>query len=108
MALSNSQKNALYASLQGKGYDTGRKVGEAYSPAITNLSDEELLALAAYENQAESDRRKSQMDRADTNEDFKSQLAQLTGSKQRQAEQAGRIQEGVMRTQGLAGMMSNF
>ena len=107
MALSSTQRNALYADLNSKGYNAGYKPGVTWG-AIQSLSDEELLAAAGYENQAESDRRKSQMDRADTNEDFKSQLAQLTGSKQRQAEQAGRIQEGVMRTQGLAGMMSNF
>lgn len=55
-----------------------------------------------YENQARD------RDRANSLADFRAQLADLTGSKQRQAEQAGRIAQANVRAQGLGQMMSNF
>ena len=55
-----------------------------------------------YENQARD------RDRANSLADFRAQLADLTGSKQRQAEQAGRIAQANVRAQGLSQMMSNF
>ena len=55
-----------------------------------------------YENKARD------RDRANSLADFRAQLADLTGSKQRQAEQAGHIAQANVRAQGLGQMMSNF
>lgn len=55
-----------------------------------------------YENTARD------RDRQNALTDFRAQLADLTGSKQRQAEQAGRIAQANVRAQGLGQMMSNF
>lgn len=99
MALSSSQRTAIIKDLTSKGY-SANSLGVA--------TDEELLGWANYENQAESDYRKSETNRANTMADFKSQLAQLTSSKQRQASLAGLISQGVQRAGGLAQMMSNF
>ena len=99
MALTSTQRTNIINDLSRKGYSAN---------SLVVATDEELLGWANYENQAESDYRKSETNRANTMTDFRSQLAQLTSSKQRQAEQAGRISQNVQRTQGLGQMMSNF
>jgi hypothetical protein len=99
MALSSTARTNIINDLVAKGYSAN---------SVSQATDEELLGFANYENQAEADYRKSENNRANTNDDFRGQLAQLTSSKQRQAEQAGRISQNVARTQGLSQMMSNF
>lgn len=99
MSYSAWWRGNVIQDLKSKGYSEN---------SLNAATDEELLGWANYENQAESDYRKSEDNRRNTMTDFKSQLSQLTSSKQRQAEQAGRISQNVQRTQGLAQMMSNF
>jgi superfamily I DNA and RNA helicase len=99
ISMDRTRRNAMISALSRKGYDMN---------ALKEMSNDEILELANFEGQAESDYLKNRTDRSDSMSDFRSQLASLNSAKQRQAEQAGRIQEGVQRTQGLAQMMSNF
>lgn len=99
ISMSSTNRNSMINSLAAKGYNIN---------SLNEMSNDEILELSNFENQAESDYRKNRTDRSDSMSDFRSQLASLNSAKQRQAEQAGRIQEGVQRTQGLAQMMSNF
>jgi hypothetical protein len=77
----------------------------ARSSATTN---DELLAALQTAGSDAYQRSQRTLDRQDSMTDFRAQLADLTASKQRQAEQAGRIAQNNTRSQGLAQMMSNF
>lgn len=92
-------RTAIIDELVAKGYSRS---------SLEAATDQELMSWANYENEVTRDNRQDDRNRAVTNWDFKNNLAQLTSSKQRQAEQAGRINQGVERTRGLASMMSNF
>lgn len=75
---------------------------------LDQLNDDQLMELLKTQEDKEENYRDRTRDRTDTMNDFTKQLDMLTGSKQRQAEQAGRIQQKSAATQGLAQMMSNF
>lgn len=76
--------------------------------ALNSFTDQELMdALRERDTYGREYNRRTQ-DRKDSLADFGTQLSMLTGSKQRQAEQQGRVAQNLERTRGLAGMMNNF
>lgn len=75
---------------------------------LDQLDDDDLMELLQTAQDNDVNYSQRTRDRQDTMTDFAKQLNQLTGSKQRQAEQAGRIAQNAQRTQGLASMMQNF
>jgi hypothetical protein len=81
---------------------TGSKAG------LDNMTRDELLNAANQLNSDNYQNKQRQRDRQDALVDFRSQLSDLTASKQRQAEQAGRLGIANTRAQGLGQMMSNF
>jgi hypothetical protein len=75
---------------------------------LANLTRDELLNTANQVNADNYQNKLRQRDRQDALVDFRAQLSDLTASKQRQAEQAGRLGIANTRAQGLGAMMSNF
>lgn len=96
---SATDRTNLISDLTAQGYNAN---------TLNNSSNDDLLSLGEQAGSDAYQRRQRQQDRADSLSDFGAQLSALTASKQRQAEQAGRIAANNTRTQGLAQMMSNF
>lgn len=76
--------------------------------ALNSFTDQELKDALNERNAYEREYNRRTQDRRDSLADFGTQLSMLTGSKQRQAEQQGRVAQNLERTRGLAGMMNNF
>jgi hypothetical protein len=76
--------------------------------AIKNMSDDQIINQLATLGENQYQRGERTKDRQETLQDFRSQLSDLTASKQRQAEQAGRIAQNNVKAQGLAQMMGQF
>lgn len=98
-SMSATDRSNLISALAKAGYN---------AQTLGNSSNDELLSLGEKLGEQENQRSDRQADRADALTDFGAQLSALTASKQRQAEQAGRIAQATTRTQGLAQMMNNF
>lgn len=99
LSLGNDSKAGLTDYLSKKNYNQG---------LLGAYSDDELFRTAEKEQSQDREREERYKDRKETLSDFNTQLAALTASKQRQAEQQGRINQQAARTQGLAQMMANF
>jgi hypothetical protein len=95
------QRRSLINDLYRSGYN-------ASGSALSGMTNDELLASSNQVNSDNYQARRRQQDRQDALIDFRAQLGDLTASKQRQAEQAGRLAQANTRTQGLSQMMSNF
>lgn len=124
--LTTAQLQQRLANLQGDNMNTSSTVGtdlggrrdniinELMSgggfsrQALNSFTDQELKdAMNERDTYGREYNRRTQ-DRRDSLADFGTQLSMLTGSKQRQAEQQGRVAQNLERTRGLAGMMNNF
>lgn len=99
LSLDDNKRTNLKNYLSGKNYNQG---------VLDSYSDDELFRAAEKAQSGDLERDERTKDRKETLSDFNTQLAALTGSKQRQAEQQGRINQQAARTQGLAQMMANF
>ena len=94
----------LKAKLREYGYDGAYIEEKLQTPEGRSELLEDLKTAQDREiNYADRTR-----DRKDSLQDFQTNLNLLTGSKQRQAEQQGRIAQSLERTRGLSGMMANF
>ena len=98
---SDAERQNMINQIQGAGY-SGAANG------LTNMTRDELLNTANQVNADNYQNKLRQRDRQDALVDFRAQLSDLTASKQRQAEQAGRLGIANTRAQGLGAMMSNF
>jgi hypothetical protein len=101
VAFDDAQRWAMRDQLLAAGY-SGSTNG------LNNLTNDEMLNLANQVNADNYQNKLRQRDRQDALVDFRAQLSDLTASKQRQAEQAGRLGIANTRAQGLGQMMSNF
>jgi hypothetical protein len=106
----NNQSDTDYYFSKG-GLDNARQrlIDAGYPASMVNAADNsKIFGLLETIGSNTYERSQRALDRQDSMNDFRAQLADLTASKQRQAEQAGRIAQNNTRSQGLAQMMSNF
>jgi hypothetical protein len=96
-----TQRNNMISDLWNSGY-------QGSATGINNMTNDELLNQANQVNADNYQNKLRQRDRQDSLVDFRAQLSDLTASKQRQAEQSGRLATSNTRAQGLGQMMSNF
>lgn len=84
-------------------------IGYGANPAVVgSFSDEELFRALETQQTEDLERAERFQDRRETLSDFNTQLAALTGSKQRQALTMAHINDQAIRTKGIADMMNNF